>query len=70
MADNRLSTDVDHEVQLDPGEGIWLTVTNQFGEQLTVRVGVDLPTGALKVGTFLVGKEDERPIDELLINFS
>jgi hypothetical protein len=60
----------DFRVKLKRGEGLWLTVEDEDGDELVVRVVVDLPTGVLAVRVTEVGKEDEQPIDELFINFA
>jgi hypothetical protein len=60
----------DFRVKLNPGQGIWLEVENDLGEVLVVRPVIDLATGALAVRVLDVDKEDQVPIDEVLVNFS
>lgn len=65
------NVNADLAVRLCKGGGIWITVTDDdTGDAKVVRLGVDLPTGCLKISTFDPGKEDEVPNSEILENFS
>lgn len=60
----------DFSLTLKRGQGIWITVRDEDGDELVLRVGIDLPTGGLALRITDVGNEDGTPIDELLVNFS
>ena len=68
--DSTLDVARDYTLKLDRGEGIWITVEDEDGNQLSVKVGIDFPTGALALRAFSVDKEDEDAIDSALASFT
>lgn len=63
LPEAELTPDRDYVTRLESGEGTWIEVNGQY----VVRIVIDLPTGGLGVRVLHPGKEDEQPIDEMLI---
>lgn len=64
-----LDSDRDYTVAVKPGQGVWVSATDDKGDTMVVRIGADRLTGMLKVGVFEPGKEDEVPVEEILVDF-
>jgi hypothetical protein len=69
MAEKQLDPNEDHKVTLTPGEACWVSVTDNKGDTLVVRLGCDRLTGMFKAQVFNPGEEDTVPLDEIRMDF-
>jgi hypothetical protein len=69
MAEKKLNPNDDHTVLLTPGMGCWISVQDNKGDKLVVRLGCDTLTGMFKAQVFNPGEEDTVPVEEIRLDF-